>query len=308
MKNVKNITMSLAVVTALGLGLSGCGSSSSNPTDNNTTQNVVKNGQFIDSKVQGIEYSTPTQNGVTDENGSFKYKDGETVAFKVGGINLGSAKAKDIITPLDVLGVTSAQSTNAVNMLILLQSLDSDKNTSNGIEISSSTLESSKTMSIDFTQNSPIDISSTLTQFGLSNSDIKSEIDAKKHFTQTILSTYESSNDILITSYLNGKTFYTKNFVDDNGDYYYRYVILSFSSNSYTAKEYNDYDGGRVWNEMGEDYVISNNSIVGNHTNAKLVKIKDDKIIVLESYGYPESWGAQVEEYWLNKPSGFPAE
>jgi hypothetical protein len=300
--------MSLAVITAFGLGFNGCESSSSNPTNNNDddiTQAIVIKGQFIDSQVQGIEYSTPTQNGVTDKNGNFKYKNGETVTFKIGGIKLGSTKAKDIITPINILGVTNAQSINAVNMLILLQSLDSDKNTSNGIEISSTTLDNSKTMDIDFTQSSPININSTLTQLGLSSSDIKSEVDAKKHFTETILSTYKSSNDILTTDYLNGKTFYTENFVDSSGNYHYRSSIISFTTKGYTVKEHNE---GESWKEMGEDYTISDNSIVGRHTNAKLVKIKDDRIIVLESYGYPENWGAQVEEYWLNKPSGFPTE
>lgn len=302
MANFKKISLSIVVTTALSF--SGCGSSSSDDTVKKTT----KNGIFIDSHVQGIEYSTETQNGITDENGSFKYKDGETVTFKIGGINLGTTKVNDIVTPLNVIGVTSADSTNVVNMLRMLQSLDEDKNASNGIKISSSTLDTSNSMNVDFTQKNPVDISSTLTQFGLNNNQIISKIDAKKHFTNSMISTYSSANDTLTTNYLNGKTFYTKNFVDDSGDYYYRYTIISFTDNYISVKEYNDFDGKRTWNTMGESYIISNNSITSDHSNAKLVKIKEDKLILLESYGYPESWGAQIEEYWTTKPKNFPSE
>jgi len=307
MKKLSTLGLSLATIAILSL--SGCGSSSSDGTPTSTeTPTVIKSGTFIDSKVQGVEYSTATQSGITDENGTFKYQDGETVTFKIGGINLGTTKGNEVVTPLDILGVTNAQSKNAVDMLVMLQSLDSDNDSSNGIQISTNTLDSSKSMSVDFTQDSNIDINSVLTQLNIDEDEIKSEIDAKKHFTESILAQYSNANDILTTDYLNGKTFYTKNYVDDNGDYYYRYTIITFTNNHYTAKEYNDYDGGRTWDEMGEDYTISNNSIVGNHTNAKLVKIQDNKLIVLESYGYPESWGAQVEEYWTTKPSNFPAE
>jgi len=307
MRKLSKLGLSLAIIATLSL--SGCGGSSSSD-DNTTAENttVVKSGKFIDSQVSGIEYSTSTQHGITDENGSFSYIEGETVTFKIGGITLGNTQANDVITPLDTLGVTSAQSKNAVDMFIMLQSLDADNNNSNGIQISANTLESSNSMSVDFTQENLIDMSSILIQFGISSSNIKSEIDAKKHFTSSILSQYSNANDTLTTDYLNSKTFYTKSFVDSSGDYYYRYSKITYTNNHYTVKEYNDYSNGRVWEEYGEDYTISNNAIIGGHTNATLVKIQDKKLILLESYGYPESWGAQIEEYWTTKPSGFPAE
>ncbi|WP_233505795.1 glycoside hydrolase family 16 protein [Rhodoferax lacus] len=92
-------------------------------------------GVFLDSTVQGLRYDTATQHGETDANGQFKYLAGESVTFSVGNLVLASTPGKSLITPLDIAGTTNVADQRVTNMLVLLQSLDADGNTSNGIAI-----------------------------------------------------------------------------------------------------------------------------------------------------------------------------
>ena len=62
------------------VGLSSCGGDGSKtPT-----------GQFIDSAVQGLGYeaSPSGKNGITDDDGKFKYKDGDIISFFLGDVFL----------------------------------------------------------------------------------------------------------------------------------------------------------------------------------------------------------------------------
>ena len=114
----------------------------------------LKIGQFWDSPVSGLEFETATQKGVTGANGAFQYRAGEKVTFKLGNTVLGSAKGSSRISPFDLVsipvpelgdlsgevfkmfidnGVTAFE--HGVNILIFLQTLDSDNNPDNGIEI-----------------------------------------------------------------------------------------------------------------------------------------------------------------------------
>ena len=156
---IKTLGISLAVATVLSM--SGCSSDNNDTTTPPSGEKTVQTGTFIDSAVQGIGYSTPTQSGVTDENGSFKYKDGETVTFKIGGIKLGKTKGLSTLTPQELAGVTVVENSKAQDILILFQTLDADHNASNGIEINEATRSASNSMNIDFTEDT-IDINSII--------------------------------------------------------------------------------------------------------------------------------------------------
>lgn len=52
--------------------------------------------------IEGLDYETQTQSGRTGRNGEFCYQEGETVTFSAGGIVLGSAPAKEKLTPADL--------------------------------------------------------------------------------------------------------------------------------------------------------------------------------------------------------------
>ncbi|KIM10922.1 MAG: hypothetical protein KU37_07335 [Sulfuricurvum sp. PC08-66] len=119
-----------AVAIAGSLLLSGCGADTSS-----SGSTGVSEGVFVDSAVEGVKYQTTTQNGYTNATGTFKYKAGEKVSFYLGSQKLGEAYGDAKLYPTDVAGDSNLSSTKVKNMLVLLQSLDNDGNTSNGISI-----------------------------------------------------------------------------------------------------------------------------------------------------------------------------
>lgn len=97
-----------------------------------------------------------THAGVTGENddpGSFSHGEGDTVSFSLGDISLGQTVAKARVTPFDFAGIVEEaiggcevdgalpEDTDAfrrvANLAILLQTLDTDGDHTNGIEIRS---------------------------------------------------------------------------------------------------------------------------------------------------------------------------
>ncbi|MDA8702416.1 hypothetical protein N9M30_00490 [Pseudomonadales bacterium] len=125
----------------------------------------ILTGYFTDSPVEGLNYETETQLGITNALGAFTYVEGETISFSIGSFILGdTVDAKPAITPLDVIAPSlslptnngelsfllkisnSVEGTNPIlegidfakfqNLLIFLQTLDNDKDASNGITIS----------------------------------------------------------------------------------------------------------------------------------------------------------------------------
>ena len=121
----------------------------------------VCTGYYYDSLVSGLTYESRsdgvvTHTGVTGEDndpGSFSYAEGDTVSFSLGDISLGQTVAKERVTPFDFAGIVEEaiggcevngdlpEDTDAfrrvANLAILLQTLDTDGDDTNGIEIRS---------------------------------------------------------------------------------------------------------------------------------------------------------------------------
>jgi hypothetical protein len=152
--------LKIVTVTLAAAILTGCNASdgTDGPFGTSSTEALVYTGVFTDSAVKGLTYKTATQSGVTDVSGKFKYQAGESIAFSIGNFRLGeSATAAAVMTPQDLIsGATLPTTSNElrslllpgrqteadavafkkmVNILVLLQALDSDKDASNGISI-----------------------------------------------------------------------------------------------------------------------------------------------------------------------------
>lgn len=93
-------------------------------------------GQFKDSNVEGLAYTTPSLSGTTDALGTFTYRAGEIVAFSVGAVTLGSASAGPLLTPIDLVAGGSASDAEVINISRFLLLLDEDEDPTNGIRIS----------------------------------------------------------------------------------------------------------------------------------------------------------------------------
>jgi hypothetical protein len=117
-----------------------------------SSESTIQTGQFIDSAVEGVTYTTPTQSGTTDSDGNFTYLSGEVVSFYIGDILIGSAVGDAQLTPLDfVPGAVDETDQQVTNILRFVQSLDSDSDPSNGITISSMVATQALGQVLDFT-------------------------------------------------------------------------------------------------------------------------------------------------------------
>ncbi len=145
----RSIVLAASLVPLLLAGCFGGSSSSSKPR--------VLTGTFIDSAVSGLDYQgTDTAASTTDDQGQFQYRQGETISFSIGDLPLGSANGAEVLTPLSITeGAASATDQRVTNKLILLQSLDSDGQLNNGIQLTDAIRDevSQRAAQIDFDQS-----------------------------------------------------------------------------------------------------------------------------------------------------------
>lgn len=135
-------TRNLLVVVGAVAALSACGGGGG------STASTPQTGLFIDSPVEGLNYSTATQSGKTAADGSFKYLDGESVTFSLYGKTLFSPKGFSYLTPFD-LSDTSVNLNYSLNLVRFLLALDEDSNPNNGIKLPTF----SGTMDVDFNKS-----------------------------------------------------------------------------------------------------------------------------------------------------------
>ncbi|GEM_PF-2712690 len=114
-------------------------------------QEEIYSGQFLDSAVANLDYSSSTQSGTTDATGRFKYQKNESVTFSVGGVTLGTAPGRAIVTPLNLVSNSTSSTPEVQNITRFLLALDRDDDPRNGITISPAVKSVAKNWpSIDF--------------------------------------------------------------------------------------------------------------------------------------------------------------
>ncbi|MFY9398579.1 MAG: hypothetical protein WAR22_09480 [Desulfomonilia bacterium] len=129
------------------VSLAGCGGGGGTLA----TPEDVQNGTFVDAPVCGLQFSTPSWSGVTDQDGTFNFQEGEPVTFSVGDIVFGTTPAKRFVTPVDLVQDAENQMhPRVVNICRFLQSLDHDGNPENGITISPELREALIGFQVDF--------------------------------------------------------------------------------------------------------------------------------------------------------------
>ena len=226
----------ILLILLLFVGCGGGGGSSSNNTTN--TQNIT--GILLDSAINGVEYSCDTITDITDINGKFTCPINSTVTFSIGGINLGSIKVDSTIsymTPAKLYGLENDNifDIRVLNFIQLVQSLDSDNNVTNGIDINITVRDNLVGSSLDIsnintTQN---DLNATL---HLVEKDLISKNKALEHYTDTLTNTLnitlESEPYFYQQWYLDrNETFYTQNNIDENAS-----INSGNLLNTYTGK------------------------------------------------------------------------
>jgi len=143
------------------------GGSSSHSNEGAIPPEEPLTGFLIDSAVSGVAYETATQHGVTGPQGDFRYERGETVRFSIGGTLLGELEGQESISTLDLAhsealtGFASIMQVlnrrhhpfhTAINIAVLLQSLDDDGDPGNGIQITPQVAELLQGVDLDVDQ------------------------------------------------------------------------------------------------------------------------------------------------------------
>ena len=133
--NPRRVIPTLASCALLGL-LAGCNSSAQSTED-------IRVGVFAEAPVAGLAYATESLSGVTDAEGRYTYRAGESISFSLGNTKLGEpTPAAGTLSPLDIVpGAVAFRTVPEVraalehqdesffaltNILVLLQTFDSD--------------------------------------------------------------------------------------------------------------------------------------------------------------------------------------
>jgi hypothetical protein len=166
----------------------------------------VLSGQFVDAPVEGLSYTAGTTTGKTTSTGTFQYKNGETVTFKVGDIVLGTSQGKAIVTPLDLARNAkndpdlSANDQMVVNMVRFLMTITGSNSNSQTFTIDQTTFNNCIAKAVDFDQAT----GTFSLPGGITNNSLTSAVDAETHFNNT-LAAYRTK---FSSAYLNGKTLF----------------------------------------------------------------------------------------------------
>lgn len=232
MKNEKycNVLFMITIlVLTSAFSLVACGGGGNGGDSGGTPSGPsLQEGVFLDTAVEGIEYETATQSGVTDSNGTFKYHEGETITFSIADVVLGQAVTKSPMTPINLVeGATDQTHPTVTNICRLLQSLDKNGNLDDGITISDEIRNEVANRPIDFTQstedfgNDP-DIEAlfaTLNALGVFSDEgdrtLCSAVEAQDHFQDTLvrikqltISDLEFPNSVTRDSWVDGSVAY----------------------------------------------------------------------------------------------------
>lgn len=178
------------------------------------TQNNILEGKITGTKIANARYVTLTADGkvslsgFTSKDGSFFYRNGETVSFYVGDILLGNTTAKSSV-PTAAL-VEKAKNKDALsNVLRFLQTIDSDLNSLNGIQISNSTNTAAKNLKVDFDKAmSSFAVQSSLTRLlaiATNSPTLPAAVDALTNFRMSLLNAYNTNSNQTVMNMLNTK-------------------------------------------------------------------------------------------------------
>lgn len=143
----------LLAIAIASILVSSCGSDSNKK---NTAAELPApiNGQFFDSAVAGLDYTTTKGlKGTTDADGKLSCHQDDTVTFTLGGISLGSASCAAKITPMSLIANAKISDDGVINRLITLQLFDEDRDPANGITLSKELKAALGNQNLDFSSN-----------------------------------------------------------------------------------------------------------------------------------------------------------
>jgi hypothetical protein len=191
MKNLFNLSLLVTVSF-----LTACGSGDSVAP--------VKQGVFVDAPVEGLGFVTTSGlAGTTDANGIFNYLANDRVTFSLGSVNFPAVVAGGVVTPLDLVGASSANDPGALSIARLLQSVDSDGNPDNGITVNRSKLASTISQPADWSKLNDVQLAAMLSA---GTAGLRSESQARTHLSSQLTAISKDPQMSLVGRYASGGT------------------------------------------------------------------------------------------------------
>lgn len=210
-------------VSSSAASVASSSSSSSTP--------VALTGVFVDSAVAGIAYETSPSGftGFTSVTGQYQYAEGDKVVFSIGDLVFPEVTAKGVVTPVDI--AAEADPSNAariqVNIAALLQSLDTDGNTDNGISINyaaAAAVAAAVNFNQPYVDFAALPAVTTLVALsGSTTTTLVSESDATVHLNESLARIKAKS--LIGTWYING--------YDEIDQTSYNYVLFVLDEHHY---------------------------------------------------------------------------
>ncbi|PLX84548.1 MAG: hypothetical protein C0618_11465, partial [Desulfuromonas sp.] len=157
-------------------------------------------GSFIDAAVIGIQYVTSSNDkGLTDHNGSFSYRPGDTVTFMLGNLVIAELDTADMpedgqLFLQDLAGVdrTDLSDPYVINLAVLLQSIDENRIAEDGLTITDAVHQAFDDDAVDLRDLSAEDVIALLDEAGIeavpqeqAMSHVRDELIARTELTAT---------------------------------------------------------------------------------------------------------------------------
>lgn len=238
----------LLCIALAGL-LSACGGSD-NDSSNTPPSTTTQIGVLTDGPVEGATYTINGISKTTNAQGEFEYQEGDEITFSIGNIDLGTVTGSERITPVEL----AEDETTRTNMLIFLQSLDSQGGHDDGIQIPDS-VSQLPANSIDFSKPTTEFITSfqpvlqTIEDF--KDKVVVSATEAQANFNQTLL------KDIVGVWYAKNADSEIVLQVTSDGKYLIGEPIVSSPSDSANGMEYGELSvnavAGDLWAQSSID-------------------------------------------------------
>ena len=158
-----------------GLNIEATAISTENMGTQDTSDDVsaIQTKTIIDGVIEGLAYTTSSGlSGLTDQHGNFEHREGDSVTFKVGDIEIGTLTPEDLLQGTaflqDIANVDRSDLNDEYveNMGVFLQSLDADGNPDNGITITSESHAAFEGVEIDLRTASEEEVQSVIERAG----------------------------------------------------------------------------------------------------------------------------------------------
>lgn len=250
-------SLSLSIIGALTIWLVGCGGGGSNSGSTQTA--TTGTGYYVDSAVAGVDYTCGSQSGKTGSDGNFTFEKGKECTFSVAGIKLR-------VVPADNLADNAKIVENNVKVARFLQSIDTDGNPTNGIQISDKTikavesaLKQNNITSVPQDDNLIVVVEEVKQLDDTFKGGVKTEQEVEQHLQKT-------ETDVT-KERLAGKTFYVvgQN-VNNHSDIWGGKVVFNPSLTSINYTEAYGQDAGTVANQAIQ--LIKGNKIIWQPDNS----------------------------------------